>query len=136
MIGTDTALVTEVQRHFIPRELRTQRGIVGQKRVQGFRSGAASERDAEGTFFGDGQRGGLHEFLRGAPGDGVEIGQDAGVAWPLSPTCQMHLLTAFGTLACSNALLVGGNRFALFVVAAAVAIDILFANGAPSAAVA
>src|SRR6267142_1012564 len=77
MVGTNAALVAEVHQHSIPRNLRAQRGIIGQERVQSFGSGAAGESDAERAFFGNRGSSSLHELLRRAFGDGLKISQDA-----------------------------------------------------------
>src|ERR1700687_1923755 len=81
MVGADTPLVAEVQIHFIPWKLCAQCCVVCQKRIESLWGGTAREGDSEGTFFGHGGGGGLDKFLGGAFGDGVEVGQDAYVAW-------------------------------------------------------
>src|SRR6267142_874346 len=77
MVRTNAALVAEVHQHSIPRNLRAQRGIISQERVQSFGSGAAGECDAERAFFGNGGSSSLHKLLGRAFGDSLKISQDA-----------------------------------------------------------
>src|ERR1700730_12919628 len=124
MIGADAALVAEVHVHFIPRNLRAQSGVAGQKGIQGFWSGTACEGYREGALLRNGLRCGLDEILSGAFADGVDVSQNSDIGWHN----QSLRNASVGGLTPD-----GSDLISLFH-AAAIVVDLFFADGAPRAA--